>query len=405
MAVSRSVTFIVTFGIAADAAFTRASQMGEPQRMPTMTAPPEATEAAVFMNLLPSTIISAPAAVDRKQNKSLLTQGSNRGTRDDVAFKKDAQQEGNINATMVGGGVRAVPAGIGPGTIRNRIWTSLQYLTIGAIVKVSCIVGNILSQLSPYPSVKKFLSKGDTGDFDALPLVSIGFNGLQWCFYGLFAWWITGNHAFMILLYANVCGAISGSFYTYSFHHLCRSEKGFRWLCRYYNVIVGILLVQVLAALALPMRQAMFFEGFMASFCSVAVTISPIACLPTVLRTGSTEAMPVELAFVSFVSSVLWLTCGVMLRDWWIIIPNIVGILAGMVAMALLIIYPNKARMSRPSETTPLSAEAAGSVGKDFQDDGCTGGTGGTPSCGLVDGVDEASSREQENRAIPHTLL
>merc|ERR1719428_1566327 len=198
----------------------------------------------------------------------------------------------------------------------------------------------------------------------------------------------------MILLYANVCGAISGSFYTYSFHRLCTNDKGFRALVRYYSVCVAILFIQVLAALALPMRSAMFFEGFMASFCSIAVAISPIACLPTVLRTGSTEAMPVELAFVSFVSSVLWLTCGVMLRDWWIIIPNIIGILAGLVAMVLLIIYPNKAidRMSRPTETTPLSAEAALSVGKDFKDDdGCTGGT----PCGLVG---EASSPEQVSR-------
>merc|ERR1719158_1088997 len=287
---------------------------------------PEAIEAAVFMNLLPSSTatVAGVVAMEQRQNKSLLAQGLNHGTMvdSDVAktpFEVGALGSGNVNATVFDGVGTTPNEVVQNEEVRNHIWTWLQYLTFGAIVKVSCIIGNVLSQLSPYPSVKKFCTKGDTGDFDALPLVSIGFNGLQWCFYGLFAWWITGNHAFMILLYANICGAISGSFYTYSFHRLCKSEKGFRWLCRYYHVITGILLVQILAALMLPMRSAMFFEGFMASFCSVAVTISPIACLPVVLRTKSTEVMPVELAVVSLISSVLWLTCGVMLLDWWII--------------------------------------------------------------------------------------
>merc|ERR1719272_980970 len=190
----------------------------------------------------------------------------------------------------------------------------------------------------------------------------------------------------MILLYANVCGAISGSFYTYSFHKLCSSEKGFRALCRYYNGCAGILVVQVIAAVALPMRSAMFFEGFMASFCSIAVAVSPIACLPTVLRTSSTETMPVELAFVSFVSALLWLTCGVMLMDWWIIIPNIVGILAGLIALLLMCIYPRQAKgASAPlTEATPLFTEATHAVTPASDDDGCTGGTGSTLSCALA---------------------
>merc|ERR1719160_1102634 len=292
-----------------------------------------------------------------------------------------------------------------PHVARNRLWTRLQYLTLGTIVKVSCIIGNVMSQLSPYPCVKKFQTKGETGDFDALPLVSIGFNGLQWCFYGLFAWWITGNHAFMILLYANICGAISGSFYTYSFHRLCKSEKGFRWLCRYYHVITGILLVQILAALMLPMRSAMFFEGFMASFCSVAVTISPIACLPVVLRTKSTEVMPVELAIVSLISSVLWLTCGVMLLDWWIIIPNVVGILAGLLAMALLCIYPNKARHGFATEATPLygnnNIEAETSAASIF--DVNDGSTGGTPIC--VAANEPSEGAQEYSVQISHSLL
>lgn len=406
MALTRSIALRVVFGVAAHAGLIRELKVGEPQKMPAI---PEAIEAAVFMNLLPSSTAPVIGVVktELKQNKSLLTQGSSHGTKSDIEETKVLPQvgplgSGSMNATVFDGvGTGPTPTGVEQREVTtNYMWTWLQYLTFGAIVKVSCIIGNVLSQLSPYPSVKKFCTKGDTGDFDALPLVSIGFNGLQWCFYGLFAWWITGNHAFMILLYANICGAISGSFYTYSFHRLCKSEKGFRWLCRYYHVITGILLVQILAALMLPMRSAMFFEGFMASFCSVAVTISPIACLPVVLRTKSTEVMPVELAVVSLISSVLWLTCGVMLLDWWIIVPNIVGILAGLLAMTLLCIYPRKAGgFSPPSERTPLYTQASLSVGKAFDDDGCTGGT---PSCVLANGSPDV----EENRgANPQGLL
>lgn len=250
-------------------------------------------------------------------------------------------------------------------------WTWLQYLTYGVVVKGSCVIGNILSQLSPYPTVKKLRTKGDTGDFDALPFVTIAANSVQWCFYGVFAWWITGHHGFLILLYANVLGAIAGSFYTATFDRLCHSAIGRKSLRRYYYVSVLILLVQVLAAVALPPQHAMFFEGFMASACSIFVAVSPIACIPTVLQTQSTESMPVELALVSFVSAFLWLTCGIMLMDWWIIIPNIVGIGAGIIAIVLLFTYPRQSHVSTLSETTPLCTMSV-------HDDGCTGGTPST---------------------------
>lgn len=260
-------------------------------------------------------------------------------------------------------------------------WTWLEYVTLGAVVKGACIIGNVMNQLSPYPSVRKIRAKGDTGDFNALPFVAIGFNGVQWCFYGVFAWSITNNRAFLVLVYANVCGALAGSFYTLTFHRLCHSPDELKKLLRYYRCCVVIAFAQLLALFVLPMSQAMFFEGFMASACSVLVNVSSIVCTPTILRTRCTEAMPVELALVSFVSSVLWLTCGIMLDDWWIIFPNIIGILAGFMAIGLLLRFPRSSSTDLSSrkavtEATPLfhklSSAKAGLV---FFDGSSTGGT------------------------------
>ena len=41
--------------------------------------------------------------------------------------------------------------------------------------------------------------------------------GTQWCFYGFFAYIYTGNHGFLVVVYANIIGALMGYYYAYIF--------------------------------------------------------------------------------------------------------------------------------------------------------------------------------------------
>merc|ERR550514_1971491 len=112
----------------------------------------------------------------------------------------------------------------------------LRYLSLGLLLKGACILSNVLGQVSPMPSVKEFVASGSTGESNSLPYVTIAFNGTQWCFYSIFAFMVTGNRGFLVVVYANVGGAFLGVCYTAIFHRFCEDPVSLRSLGQYYRV-------------------------------------------------------------------------------------------------------------------------------------------------------------------------
>lgn len=48
------------------------------------------------------------------------------------------------------------------------------------------------------------------------------------------------------------------------------------------------------------------------------------------------SSMPIELSLVGFVGSIFWLACGLMLHDYWILVPNTVGVVIGVFSIYLI---------------------------------------------------------------------
>lgn len=273
-------------------------------------------------------------------------------------------------------------AWIGSISTRDTFW--LQFLSFGLLLKAACIVSNVVGQVSPMPSVKKFIEDGSTDESDALPYICIAFSGLQWCFYSTFAFLVTGNKGFLVVVYANVGGAVLGIGYTVIFLRFCQNEMTLASL-HYYCRICGILYaLQIGAILGFPRDDALLFSGFISAAGSISVAAAPVAGMRQVLVSRSVRAVPIALINASFFSSVLWLFCGMMLVDYWIIIPNCVSIVISGLCIGLLHYVssgllgpPNSAG---PSEITPLVRSGAMTAPlrpKEMPDDDA-GGTGGT---------------------------
>merc|ERR1719379_1166024 len=113
----------------------------------------------------------------------------------------------------------------------------LHYLSFAVIIKVACMLSNVAFQVSPYPLVKGFKCEGDTGDSDAGPFVAIAFGGCQWCFYGFFAYFVTGKSGFLVLVYSNLLGAILGVYYTWAFQANCRTVQALGAFMMYLRVV------------------------------------------------------------------------------------------------------------------------------------------------------------------------
>lgn len=220
-----------------------------------------------------------------------------------------------------------------------KTWFAITVST-ALIVKTLCMVMNVIFQVSPFPTVKEFYARGDTGQADAAPYMSIFFGGCQWCFYGMYAFIVTEKSGFLVLVYSNFLGAILGAVYTYGYWQNCQDFSAVQRLYKYFGVVVVLVLMQVVAMCTLQCQESLFFSGLVSSICSIMISASMLATVPLIFETRCSASIDVHLTSVAAISSVLWLTCGCILKDKWILAPNTVGLCILLFTLSLAVYFP-----------------------------------------------------------------
>lgn len=218
------------------------------------------------------------------------------------------------------------------------------------LLKAACMLSNMIFQISPFPLIKNIISKKDTGDVDAAPLICIAFGCCQWTFYGTFAWWVTGKTGFLVLIYANVVGAVLGIVYVTLYHVNCKSDEWWRQLVLYYRIALTVVMFQVCILWTRPTHQALLLIGAIASCCSLITAVAPLAGLPRVIKTKCSKTIPLPLVLASAVSALLWAVCGIQLADPMITWPNIIAIAANTILLAVAAVYPQEEKIISESE-------------------------------------------------------
>jgi len=219
-------------------------------------------------------------------------------------------------------------------------------LTAAFVVKVLCMLSNVLFQVSPFPAVKKFCDDRDTGEADGAPYLSILYGGWQWCFYGTYAFVVTGKSGFLVLVYSNALGAVLGIYYLWGFMNNCKAEQTMDRLHVYFRGAAVLICVQLVAMCSLPCQKALFLCGFVSSLCSVLVSMSMLATVPVIFKTRCSATVNVSMLCIGIGSNMLWLVCGTMLRDLWICIPNTVGLFVFFFSLGLAHHFPRDPKVA-----------------------------------------------------------
>jgi solute carrier family 50 protein (sugar transporter) len=215
----------------------------------------------------------------------------------------------------------------------------MHMVSFAFLLKFLCICSSVLMQMSPMRDVVKFRSNQSTGGYESLPLVMLATCGSQWCFYGLFAWAVTGNRGFLVVVYANALGVVLGVFYTITFQSFCDNAIKQQGLHTYLSFGASIFVFQAFTMILYAPETALLVSGAVAAALSVAVSASPLVGLEELKRTRNADAMPADLIIACFLSCVLWMLCGVMIRDLWIFVPNAFGLLFNCIQLAALYKY------------------------------------------------------------------
>lgn len=158
---------------------------------------------------------------------------------------------------------------------------------------------------------------------------------------------VTEKAGFLVLVYSNFLGPILGSGYVFGFWKNCQDSDAIRRLYNYMGIATTLFLMQILVMCTEPCQKALFFSGFISSVCSVMVSLSMLATVPRVFETKCSSSINVTVTIVGVVSALLWLTCGCILKDKWIMVPNSIGLVILVFTLSLTVRFPQDEESAR----------------------------------------------------------
>ncbi|CAJ2676669.1 unnamed protein product [Trifolium pratense] len=202
------------------------------------------------------------------------------------------------------------------------------------------IIGNIISFavfLSPLPTFYTIFKKKSAEGYQSLPYVVALFSAMLWIYYAF-----VKREAALLLITINTFGIIVESVYLIVFliYATKKSRLSTIKLLLLLNVFgFGAMLLSTLYLSKGAKRLAII--GWICLVFNISVFAAPLFVLSKVIRTRSVEYMPFFLSLSLTINAVMWFFYGLLLRDYYVALPNTLGFLFGIIQMVVYLIYRN----------------------------------------------------------------
>merc|ERR1719482_1286987 len=218
----------------------------------------------------------------------------------------------------------------------------LRLLSFSFLLKAAAIMSSVVLTLSPLRIIMKIQYEKDTLTYAPYCFFCVAVCGFQWCCYGTFAFLVTANYGFLILVYSNVLGVVMGTYYVYTYW--CNMTDKYRKK-QFMDCCYAAAAIYAFEATVVPSTshaRALLIVGTLSACMSVLVSCAPLAELKKILKSRDASSIPSDIVMASFVASNLWLACALLLHDMWILVPNIAGLVLGGFQLFLLVIFQPK---------------------------------------------------------------
>ncbi|KAJ0833782.1 putative SWEET sugar transporter [Helianthus annuus] len=107
-------------------------------------------------------------------------------------------------------------------------------------------------------------------------------------------------------------------------------------------IFVGFGLIVVLTQFLASGVTRGVIVGWICLVFSLCVFVAPLGVLRQVIKTKSVEYMPILLSVALTLSAVMWFFYGLLLHDFNIAVPNVLGFTFGIIQIILYFMYKNK---------------------------------------------------------------
>lgn len=201
------------------------------------------------------------------------------------------------------------------------------------------LLGNIVSFmvfLAPIPTFHKIYKKKSAEGFQSLPYVVALLSCMLWIYYALL------KKDALLLITINSVGCVIETIYLALFLFYAPKKARIETvkLLLMLNV-VGYGLMLVLTVLLAKGEKRLQAVGWICLAFNLSVFAAPLCIMRQVIRTKSVEFMPFPLSFFLTLGAVMWFFYGLLLKDYNIAFPNILGFIFGIAQMGLYIVYKN----------------------------------------------------------------
>ncbi|XP_062093256.1 bidirectional sugar transporter SWEET9-like [Humulus lupulus] len=213
-------------------------------------------------------------------------------------------------------------------------------MTASHMAVVFGLLGNVVSfcvYLAPLPTFYRIWSKKSTEGFQSIPYSVALFSAMLTLYYGFLK-----TNGFMIITINSVGCAIET---VYLIIYLMYASGRIRIytikLVVLFNVgAYGLILLST--SFIIPHRsQRVTAVGWICAVFSVGVFAAPLSIMRIVIKTRSVEYMPFALSFSLTLCAVMWFFYGLLVKDFFIASPNILGFIFGIAQMILYLVYKN----------------------------------------------------------------
>ncbi|KAF9622366.1 hypothetical protein IFM89_031169 [Coptis chinensis] len=215
--------------------------------------------------------------------------------------------------------------------------------------------------LAPLPTFYRVYKKKSTEGFQSVPYVVALFSSMLWIYYAFLK-----SEAYLLIT-INSVGCVIETIYLalYMIYAPRKAKEQFvNMICNSSFGLVYIILQLLTAKLLLLLNLGLFCLIFLLTFLlakgpnrvqilgwlcvafSTSVFAAPLSIMRLVIRTRSVEFMPFSLSFFLTLSAIVWFSYGLLLKDVYIVLPNILGFILGVLQMALYMIYKNTKKLN-----------------------------------------------------------
>ncbi|XP_076920972.1 bidirectional sugar transporter SWEET9-like [Bidens hawaiensis] len=200
--------------------------------------------------------------------------------------------------------------------------------------------GNIVSFmvfLAPIPTFYKVYKKKSTEGFQSAPYVVGLFSAMLWIYYAF----LKSN--VLLLITINSVGCFIETLYICFFLFYAPKKARMESLkIIVLLIVVGFGLIVVLTQFLASGVARGVIVGWICLVFSLCVFVAPLGVLRQVIKTKSVEYMPILLSAALTLSAVMWFFYGLLLGDFNIAIPNVLGFSFGIIQMVPYFMYKNK---------------------------------------------------------------